>query len=103
MEHPRRLRSAADLLKPGSMAVAHAAAVLAQEPTSPITRTVKLGGDDERPFKDLIRANTSAARQWRRMMGRIVGHLECFRSDEPAYRGLSCPSAKMPYLVLHEV
>ena len=95
MERPRRLRSAADLLKPGSVTVAHAGAVLAREPTSPITRTVKLWGDDERPFKNLIRANTSAARQWRRMMGRIVGHLECFRSDEPVYRGWSFPTARM--------
>jgi len=75
--------------------VAHAAVVLAREPNSPVTRTVKLWGDDERPFKNLIRANTAAAREWRRMMGRIVLHLECYQSEEPVYRGWSFPSAKM--------
>jgi hypothetical protein len=81
-------------LKRGRVSVARAAVVLAREPASPITRTVKLWGDDEEPFKNLIRANTSAARQWRRMMGLIVGHLECFRSDEPVYRGWNFPSAQ---------
>jgi len=89
-----RLHSAADLLTRSRIPVAHAAAVLAREPNSPITRTVKLWGDDERPFKNLIRANTAAAREWRRMMGRIVLHLECYRSDEPVYRGWSFPNAK---------
>jgi hypothetical protein len=92
---PRRLRSAADLLKAGRVSVARAATVLAREPASPITRTIKLWGDDEMPFKNLIRANTSAARQWRHMMGKIVIHLECFRSDEPVYRGWSFPNARM--------
>jgi hypothetical protein len=91
----RCLHSAADLLKASQVSVAHAAAVLAREPNSPITRTVKLWGDDERPFKNLIRADTATAREWRRMMGRIVLHLECYRSDEPVYRGWSFPSAKM--------
>ena len=95
MTPPRRLRSAADLLVPGRVPVARAAAALAREPTSPITRTMKLWGDDERPFKNLIRANTSAARQWRRMMGRIVDHLECFCSDKPVYRGWSFPNSRM--------
>jgi hypothetical protein len=94
MASTHRIRSAADLLKRGHVKVAHAAAVLAGEPESPITRTVKLWGDDEEPFKNLIRANSSAARQWRRMMGRIVDHLECFRSDEPVYRGWNFPSAQ---------
>jgi hypothetical protein len=90
----RRLRSAADLLTSGRIPVARAAVILAREPASPITRTVRLWGDDERPFKNLIRANTSAARQWRRMMGRIVNHLECFRSDKPVYRGWNFPDAR---------
>ncbi|MGH7997813.1 MAG: hypothetical protein ACREFX_15825 [Opitutaceae bacterium] len=95
MAPPRRLYSAADVLTTSHMPVAQAAVALAREPTSPITRTMKLWGDDERPFKNLIRANTAAAREWRRMMGRIVGHLECLQSDEPVYRGWSFPSAKM--------
>jgi hypothetical protein len=56
---------------------------------------MKLWGDDERPFKNLIQANTPAARQWRRMMGQSVSHLESFRSDEPVYRGWSFRSSGM--------
>jgi hypothetical protein len=74
--------------------VSQAAKILAQEPTSPITRTLKLWGDDEQPFKNLIRSDASAAKGWRRMMGKIVNHLECFQSSEPVYRGWNFSSAR---------
>lgn len=94
---PRRhtLRTAAELLRRGRIATADAAVVLAREPNSPVTRAVKLWGDDEKPFRNLIRAETAAARQWRRMMGRIIAHLEPYRADRPVYRGWNFPNAKM--------
>ncbi|HEY1791818.1 MAG TPA: hypothetical protein VGG34_02800 [Opitutaceae bacterium] len=64
----RIIRHAADLLTARNVPVARAATVLARERNSPITGAIKLCGDDEAPFKNLIAAKTPLARRWRKMM-----------------------------------
>jgi hypothetical protein len=71
MRAKRSLRRAADLLSVVGVPVAEAAKVLARDPNSPVTQAIKLWGDDEEPFKNLITSPASAAREWRKTMARI--------------------------------
>lgn len=93
---PRRLKvlKASDLLTRGNVSVARAAAILAKEPGSPVTRAVKLWGDDEDPFKNLIVAMTAPARAWRHAMKKIIGNLRPDRSGRTVYRGWYFSSAR---------
>lgn len=84
---PNRLRHAADLLTATKVPVSRAAIILSREPESPVTQAVKLWGDDEEPFKNLITSRTAAAREWRRVMARIIAHLMPDRSNHPVWRG----------------
>ena len=93
MRANRSLRSAADLLSIAGVRVAQAAKVLAREPDSPVTQTIKLWGDDEEPFKNLITSSSAAAREWRQTMARIIAHLACDDSGQPVFRGWYFASA----------
>lgn len=84
---PTRLRHAADLLTASNVPVSRAAVILSREPESPVTQAVKLWGDDEEPFKNLITSRTAAAREWRRVMARIIANLRPDRSNRPVWRG----------------
>jgi hypothetical protein len=85
----RRIRHAIDLLSATSVPTNRAAMVLAREPDSPVTEAVKLWGDDEEPFKNLITAKTRLARRWRKIMYRLLVHLEPDRKGNTVYRGWS--------------
>jgi hypothetical protein len=87
MRAKRSLRRAADLLSVAGVPVAEATKVLAREPNSPVTQAIKLWGDDEEPFKNLITSSASAAREWRKTMARIIAHLESDNSGRPVFRG----------------
>ena len=89
---PPRLR-AADLLKRPGVSVAKAASVLKQEPDSPVTRALKLWGDDENPFKHLIASRTTEAKVWRRTMALLLAHLAPDRSGRTVWRGWYFESA----------
>jgi hypothetical protein len=71
-----------------------AATVLAREPDSPVTQAVKLWGDDEAPFKNLIAAETPLARRWRNIMRRLLAHLERDFTGQTVYRGWSFANAR---------
>ncbi|MGA3008499.1 MAG: hypothetical protein ABSE59_11480 [Opitutaceae bacterium] len=60
---------------------------MAREPESPVTQAVKLWGDDEAPFKNLIAAETQLARRWRNIMRRLLAHLERDPTGQTVYRG----------------
>ncbi len=85
-------RRAADLLKFRQIAPAIAADVLAREPKHPLTQAVKLWGDDEEPFKNLVSSRAPDARAWRRTMGRFLRHLAPDSSGRSVYRGWYFPS-----------
>ena len=87
MRAKRSLRRAADLLSVAGVPVAEATKVLAREPNSPVTQAIKLWGDDEEPFKNLITSSAPAAREWRRTMARIIAHLKSDDSGRPVFRG----------------
>jgi len=89
-----RLRCANDLLKFSNTPVEQAAAILAREPASPVTRAIKLWGDDEEPYSQLMRGKTSDAREWRQIIHQVLANLEPFASTKPVYRGWSFSSAK---------
>ncbi len=48
---------------------------------------MKLWGDDEEPFKNLITSPAPAAREWRRIMDRLIANLRPDRSNRPVWRG----------------
>jgi hypothetical protein len=89
MPKSRPIRHAADLLVATRVPTKQAAAILAREPDSPVTQAVKLWGDDEAPFKNLIAADTPLARRWRNIMRRLLAHLERDLTGQTVYRGWS--------------
>lgn len=89
MAKARPIRRAADLLSAARVSTRQAARVLAREPDSPVTQAVKLWGDDEAPFKNLIAAETQLARRWRSTMHRLLAHLESHKKTQTVYRGWS--------------
>ncbi len=84
---------AADLLKHSRVSVSSAASALKQEPGSPITRTLKLWGDDEDPFSHLINSRTSEARVWRETMAVVLSNLAPETSGLTVWRGWYFKSA----------
>jgi hypothetical protein len=89
----KELRHAADLLTLRNVAVQRAARALAREPASPVTRTLKLWGDDENPFRHLIASKTAEARVWRQTMGLLLGNLAPDPSGRTVWRGWNFASA----------
>ena len=69
-----------------------AAAVLARDPRSSLTQAVKLWGDDEEPFRNLIISTTSEAKEWRNMMGKFIRHLKPDESGRSVFRGWYFPT-----------
>jgi hypothetical protein len=90
----KSIRHAADLLKCSGVPVSVAARVLAREPDSPVTRTLKLWGDDENPFKRLITSDSDEARVWRETMGIILKNLLPAPSRRTVWRGWYFESAR---------
>lgn len=84
---------AVDLLKRPGISVAVAARALAREPDSPVTRTLKLWGDDENPFKRLIVGQSKEARIWRETMGVILQNLKRNTGGRTVWRGWNFVSA----------
>ena len=84
----QRPRRAADLLRSRRrVSPAVAAEVLARELRNLLTQAVKLWGDDEEPFKNLVSSPAPDARAWRRTMGKFLRHLEPDVSGRSVYRG----------------
>jgi hypothetical protein len=81
------LRRAADLLKRSDVPVSMAVRLLIQEPNSPVTRALKLWGDDENPFKHLIVSESGEARIWRETMGILLKNLRPEKSGSTVWRG----------------
>jgi hypothetical protein len=94
MPKSRPIRHAADILSATHISTKRAAAVLAREPGSPVTQAIKLWGDDEAPFKNLIAAETHLARRWRAIMRRLLAHLERDLTGQTVYRGWSFANAR---------
>jgi hypothetical protein len=88
-------RRAADLLKCRRISPAVAADVLALEPRNAITQAVKLWGDDEEPFKNLVTSPAPDARAWRRTMGTFLRHLAPDLTGRSVYRGWYFQSRKI--------
>jgi hypothetical protein len=84
---------AVDLLKRPGIRVVVAARALAREPDSPVTRTLKLWGDDENPFKRLIVGRSKEARIWRETMGVLLQNLKPDTSGRTVWRGWNFASA----------
>jgi hypothetical protein len=83
---------AADLLRAPAVPPAMAAEVLACDPRSPLTLAVKLWGDDEEPFRNLIVSTTPEAKQWRKMVGKFIRHLKPDNSGRSVFRGWYFPT-----------
>lgn len=64
-----------------------AARVLAREPDSPVTRALRLWGDDENPFKHLIASQSEEAKTWRETMGILLKNLQPDTSGRTVWRG----------------
>jgi hypothetical protein len=86
-----RLR-VADLLKRSNVPVAQAVRVLKRESTHPVTRALKLWGDDEDPFRHLIISRTDEAQVWRETMAVILRNLAPETSGRTVWRGWSFDS-----------
>lgn len=84
---------AADLLKHSGVSVAKAASALKREPGSPVTRALKLWGDDEDPFRHLINSRTAEARVWRETMEVILRNLAPETTGRTVWRGWYFESA----------
>lgn len=89
------LRNAADLLRRSNVSVAEAARVLAREPHSPVTRALKLWGDDENPFRHLIISRSEEAKTWRETMAILLNNLRPEISGRTVWRGWSFASANV--------
>ena len=87
MKKRATLRHAADLLTHRNVPASRAARVLAREPASPVTRVLKLWGDDENPFRYLISSPTSEARVWRETMSILLSNLAPDTSGRTVWRG----------------
>ncbi len=94
MERKNKKLIASDLLSTEYMSIAVAASLLAKEPGSPVTKAVKLWGDDEDPFRNLIVADSASAKAWRHAMKTIIGNLRPDRSGRTVYRGWYFSSAR---------
>lgn len=94
MKRKIHIRYAADLLGYSNVPVSVAAKVLAREPGSPVTRALKLWGDDENPFKHLIISESSEARVWRETMGILLKNLQPETSGRTVWRGWYFASAR---------
>lgn len=94
MKRKIHIRYAADLLRYSNVPVSVAAKVLAREPGSPVTRALKLWGDDENPFKHLIISESSEARVWRETMGILLKNLQPETSGRTVWRGWYFASAR---------
>jgi hypothetical protein len=81
------IQQASELLHVSGVPIAVAARVLAREPASPVTRTLKLWGDDEDPFRHLITATSKEARVWRETMGILIENLAPAAGARPVWRG----------------
>jgi hypothetical protein len=90
----KSVKHAADLLKCSNVPVSVAARVLAREPDSPVTRALKLWGDDENPFKHLITSDSNEARVWRETMGILLKNLRPASSRRTVWRGWYFDSAR---------
>ena len=88
----RHMMRAADLLRVSEVAPETAAEVLARDPRSSLTQAVKLWGDDEEPFRNLIISTTSEAKEWRNMMGKFIRHLKPDESRRSVFRGWYFPT-----------
>jgi hypothetical protein len=84
---------AADLLKHSGVSVSKAAAALQREPGSPVTRALKLWGDDEDPFRHLINSRTADARVWRETMEVVLRNLAPETTGRTVWRGWYFESA----------
>jgi hypothetical protein len=89
------LKHAADLLKSSNIRVSFAARVLAHEPDSPVTRALKLWGDDENPFKHLIISRSEEAKTWRETMAILLKNLRPETSGRTVWRGWYFDSASV--------
>jgi hypothetical protein len=94
MPKSQSVRHAADILVANYISTQQAAAVLAREPGSPVTQAIKIWGDDEAPFKNLISAKTHLARRWRAIMRRLLANLEPDLTGQTVYRGWSFANAR---------
>lgn len=97
------IHRAADLLHISGVPVVTAAKVLAREPDSPITRTLKLWGDDENPFSHLITARSKEARVWRETMGILVGNLAPDVSSRTVWRGWHFESGRKREILMRDL
>lgn len=68
-----------------------------------MTQAVKLWGDDEAPFKNLIAAETPLARRWRSTMQRLLAHLERDPTSQTVYRGWSFANAAQRAEFMHPI
>ncbi len=94
---------AADLLKHSGVSVSKAAAALKREPGSPVTRTLKLWGDDEDPFRHLVGSRTAEARVWRETMAVILRNLAPEISERTVWRGWYFASASARHRLLRRL
>jgi hypothetical protein len=70
-----------------------AARVLANEASSPVTVAVKLWGDDEEPFRNLISSKTADAKQWRTLIRAFLRRIAADPSGRTVFRGWQFQSA----------
>ena len=94
MKNKKARLCAADLLKVNKVHVGRAARALQREPAHPVTRALKLWGDDEDPFRHLIISRSSEARVWRETMAVLLGNLAPETSGRTVWRGWYFESAR---------
>lgn len=71
-----------------------AATVLARDLENPVTAAVKLWGDDEEPFRNLIASDSADAKEWRRLIKAFLRRISRDLSGRTVFRGWQFQSAK---------
>ena len=94
---------AADLLKRCKVSVVDAVQALKCEPAHPVTRALKLWGDDEDPFRHLIISKKVEARVWRQTMAVILRNLAPEKSGRTVWRGWYFDSDAARRRLLHRL
>lgn len=77
---------------PGSVAGVDAASILAAHPKHPASVAMKLWGDDEETFSELITGNTEEAEQWRGVVKETLDVVRPMPQGTVLYRGWKFPN-----------
>lgn len=85
-----------------SITPARLADLLRAEPDHPVAKAIKLWGDDEKRFTELMMLDTEEARAWRETMAATLRKLEPVQGEPVLYRGWSFETAEKMQAFMEE-